>query len=895
MSRGDRQRTQADASRPSPTADFESLLVRALEQFEQGGEVAVDDLCVQFPQHADRLRAEVMRMRAVGLIGTMAEGSPSDAEADASPATGSMMIGPYAIVRRLGAGGMGEVYLARQSAPIARDVALKVIRAALPSATERARFVAERQALSSMQHDGIARVFDAGTTAAGIAWLSMEYVDGVPFTAFCDAACLGVRARVALLADVCDAVQHAHQNGVIHRDLKPGNILVAVQDGRARPKVIDFGLAKALDGSAAQRSELTQSGLLLGSIGYMSPEQAEDARQVDTRADVYSLGALLYETLTGTLPLAVAGDSWSQALCRLREDEPVPPSARVARTADVAVARARGLRHGRALVSLLRHDLDWITQRALAKEPARRYASVSELAADLRRFLADEPVVARAPEVSYLVRKFVRRHRVAVGAASLLALTGVGVATQQVMNAHRIAERDARFDRLALGQRLRDLVRRAEGELLRIAPGTRHDVRALRAWLDDARAVLAAHTAQGEVGLAASMASGSLDIRDELLAAGARALTDALERFRAVGGLQQQVEQRLPWAQQVEEATLRHAADVWSAAIASIADRAECPPYQGLQLTPQLGLIPLRRNPVTMLWEFRVWTPNGAPAVFDADGRVTNRLDFDPVVVLLPGGTFEMGSGDAKNDPWSYGTERPKHPVSVAPFFLGKHELTRGQWRRWRGTDPSDRPAVPHDDSHPLNNIDWLSADAELRGWGLMLPTEAQWEYGARAGTTTSYWTGEGRETLEGKVNLADREANTPIYTPELRRERVPAAGYVSWSDGFAMTAPVDALAANAFGLHNVAGNVWEWCRDPYARVYPAPGAEGHAVGDGLLAGPGRSWTIGNEVMQTRVVRGGSYLSTAIMLRSALRLTRPDNTSTPENGVRIARPVVSPR
>ncbi|MAE77406.1 MAG: hypothetical protein CMJ85_11115 [Planctomycetes bacterium] len=332
-------------------------------------------------------------------------------------------IGAYTILRVLGEGGMGTVYLAEQLVPLRRQVALKVIKLGLDNKETLARFDQERQALSLMGHANIAAVLDGGATEDGRPFFVMEYVDGIRITDYCDNHRLTVQARLEIFLDICNGLQHAHQKGIIHRDIKPSNILVADQDGKPVPKLIDFGLALATDEQLTDQTLLTRQGQWIGTPEYMSPEQAGSGVDVDTRADVYSLGVLLYELLTGHRPF----DSWllrEQGLAEIQrtiqEEEPPKPSSKVSTIADGGNEHAERRRTDPlGLHKRLRGDLDWIVMRALEKERSRRYGSSTELAADIRRHLQFEPVLASPPSWVYRTRKFLRRYRIQVSATAI--------------------------------------------------------------------------------------------------------------------------------------------------------------------------------------------------------------------------------------------------------------------------------------------------------------------------------------------------------------------------------------------------------------------------------------------------------------------------------------------
>lgn len=358
-------------------------------------------------------------------------------------------IGPYVLLRILGQGGMGQVWLAEQTAPVKRHVALKLIKGGLYDDAVIQRFESERQSLAVMNHPAIAKVFDAGATRDGQPYFVMEYVDGPPITWYCDLKKLKIRDRLELFIKVCEGVQHAHQKAVIHRDLKPSNILVTEVDGKPVPRIIDFGIAKAISSQpGAEQTQLTRMGALIGTPGYMSPEQADrNVLDVDTRTDVYSLGVVLYVLLTGMLPFESQEEKTKpldEVLRQLREDDPPSPSTKIKTEHDTATAAAssRGT-ETRQLANLLRGDLDWITMKAVEKDRSRRYGTPSDLAADVERYLENRPVLARPASTGYRLKKYVQRHRLGVATASGAFLVLVAFAiTVVVQLRHTIRERD---------------------------------------------------------------------------------------------------------------------------------------------------------------------------------------------------------------------------------------------------------------------------------------------------------------------------------------------------------------------------------------------------------------------------------------------------------------------
>ena len=849
-----------------------------------------------------------------------------------STASTPASVGPYRIVRAIGSGAMGAVYLAEEDDRIRRQVALKLMLPGVAGRNYVARFRAERQALALLSHPAIARVYAAGETAADQPWLAMEYVDGQPIDEYCDEHELGLRGRLQLVQRICRGLEHAHAQGIIHRDLKPSNILVTTVDGVPAPKIIDFGLAMAPDQALTAETFHTETGAILGTLPYMSPEQATpEGGAVNALTDVYSVGVVLYELLVGERPL-----DWSErvspfeAIRRIREVDPPTPSTRWERlnaASQAELARNRSASPS-AVSQRLKGDLDWITMRGIEKDRSRRYGSAVELSEDIERYLSDKPVVAKPPSGTYRLKKFVRRHRWPVSlAVSIVVLLLAGLAATGWF-ASQSSERLQRILRLADADLLAAYEAGARDHLWPAMPSK---VAEMRRWIGDAdelRSRLPLHqdslrqlrSAATDENGALSFSSRELEWEYKLLSGLVTGLEEFFSEENRTQSSYHRVRERLRFAETIEQRSLRDAAERWERARQSIADRAECPAYDGFALAPQLGLVPLRRNAQSGLWEFWQVQSGAEPEWNAARGAWNLREETGIVLVLIPGGSFVRGavaplggasfvekeltiaavapgssaarlgllagdrvvaingqqirkpgelevtlsvlrSGDVlrataergsrrvtletvlppQSDPYAQDDEIELKPETVKPFFLSKFELTQAQWRRFttrtRSTYGPGRElhGYVHTALHPVETVSWGDAHSETGKLALRLPTETEWEYAARAGTRTIWWTGDGATTLQSAANLAD----------ETYHERDPNRPYESGiRDGFLAHAPVGRYRPNAFGLHDVLGNVREWCEDHYQR-------------DGKPLG--------------RVMRGGGFGSIATVLRSADR------------------------
>jgi serine/threonine protein kinase/formylglycine-generating enzyme required for sulfatase activity len=916
---------------PSQVADLACARLLGASPGEQDAVLA--DLCRQHAEHAVGLRhlhAEMRRAERM-LEDTFArDGDPTE-------------IARFRVVRRLGEGAFGVVYLCAEEAPFQRQVAIKVLRPGAGSRQTLARFEGERQVLARMGHPAIANVFEAGELADGRPYFVMEYVEGAPITAYSDRHRLTVAERLALFLALCDGVQHAHQKGVIHRDLKPSNVLVRDLQGKPQPKIIDFGLAKVMHRADAGGADLTEAGGVVGTPGYMSPEQGEGKQEdVDIRSDVFSLGVILYVLLTGEMPWRRGESSADGA--------PLRPSVRLAseskQSSEAAVQRAS---EPRRLQSQLRGDLDWITLRALERERDRRYQTVQELAEDLRRHLRFEPVLAGPPSTVYRLRKLARRYRVQVVAAAAVLLSlllGLYGTARYASRAHDNLER---FEILAIGSRLA-LARARADDLYPPWPDRldhydrwledhgrpmSSEVSRLRQALEEVRAHALPYTAEDR---ALDLQRHPVTAEVERRRATIVYLQTLLDRSGVPGGeqtrkmlagrrdelaaglpkLEQEQQERRIWrfasgSQQFLHDTMVQLADElrafcegehapvrvlaaqrqeivddlaelerqrsdWERVAAEIAGD---PRYGGLRLTPQFGLVPLGPDPDSGLQEF--YHPRSGPRGGEtpkraAGGKLDLGIKSGIVFVLVPGGRAILGAQTSDPSAPNYNPnartgESPVHEATLGPFFLGKHEITQSQW--WYLTDTV--PSYFHDhtvsqsgrqitDRHPVENVTWQECRRGLMRRGLDLPTEAQWEFACRAGTTSIWSTGNDEDQVLSFAHVV-RDVSEPIG---LRSLEAPGPSQK-------VHASVGSLPANPFGLHDMVGNVAEWCRDSFSSLayVLTPRA-----GDGLRPVP---------EMQNRVVRGGSFEDGPWDGASSSRYPVSHNTRARYVGARAAR------
>lgn len=791
-----------------------------------------------------------------------------------------MRVGDFELVSLLGQGGMGQVWEAKQLSLGGRAVAVKFLRPERASERQEAFFEREARAAGRLSHPGLVTLFGHGRSE-GHAWISMELVPNAwTLRDFLDEVGREPKLpqeydrQVALFVQrVAEAMYAAHQAGVIHRDLKPQNILISA-DGS--PKVADFGLARIVDEAA-----LSLSGEMAGTYFYMSPEQVGAVRhEIDHRSDQFSLGILLYEMLTLVRPFR--GDTSQQVADQIVRREPPDP---------------------RTIRSRIPIELVVIAGKCLEKDRSRRYADMQALARDLERFLNYEAIEARAP--SYVDRsiKWCRRHPTASLVGGVLAvvtivISGLGIGLAKSNGALRQSNEQLEKKTLE-AEEAAGLAKRRAQQVLRLSLDARIDgleESASTLWPAVPAMISGLESWQAEARRLISESGGLRANRDELVAQRDGAsesfelswwleeleqLILRLEALEQPGGWLDpesvnaergwSIARRLRVAREleVENAAGASHATRWSDCLKAI--ETESP---GLLSKAQVGLVPIGRDPDSGLWEF--WhVASGQEPTRNSSGELQMREASGVVLVLLPGGEFPMGSSRSVEDPSFHGkaqlVESPVHEVEISAFFLSKYELTQAQWIRMTGSNPSQRNPDAMDYITtllcPVEMVSWLDGKRHLNWMGLELPSEAQWEFACRAGSDTPWPFPE--EDMREYANLRD-QAYLETYSDK--------DGCLAWRDGFPAQAPVGSFLPNEFGLHDMIGNLWEWCLDEFDGSYYA-------------RSPRRDPLNPPNGSVGRVERGGGYYNNDETARSAYRFHLPPSYADQSIGLRPARAI----
>ncbi|MEM7305569.1 MAG: bifunctional serine/threonine-protein kinase/formylglycine-generating enzyme family protein [Planctomycetota bacterium] len=834
----------------------------------------------------------------------------------------------------LGRGGMGRV-LEVWDTDLRRALAMKVLHQDVghyrpgSSDTDQSvvRFLEEAQITAQLDHPGIVPVHELGIDSERNVYFTMGRVKGRTLKKIieelhAEEGSWSMTRAVGFIVKVCETMAFAHAKGVVHRDLKPTNVMV----GRfGAVYVMDWGLAIAkghekfahdirlrrhpemsltemrtdrrdVEETKPDAPVVTMDGAVLGTPAYMAPEQARgEVENVGPLSDVYAVGAMLYQMLTGRMPY-------------------IEPGMRVSPHTVLALVISGPPRPIEELAPRVPAELVAICSKAMAREPEDRYPGMFEFAEDLHAFLEGRVVRAYETGAWAEFRKWVGRNRglsTALAAALVAGIAGLWMWLyhQQTLSKERFLAADVyRFDyHLARA-----------GELWPASPGM---IPEMQLWLDqveELRARRAEHVARLDdlrrsnltpAAFAAARESGEWRFdRADLQARhdGLAAMVAGLERLDSDDpevSVVADVRGRLDFATTVRARSIDDHAAAWDEAVASIADVEECPLYDGLRLEPQLGLVPLGRDPESGLWEF-AHLQTGVLPERDFDGTLALEEDSSLVFVLIPGGTFDMGAEPPfpagrtgpNLDPDAHSYEGPVHPITLAPFFLSKYELTQAQWRRVTGEAPShynplvdryadlldaDRPWL-----HPVEYVSWQDCRDVLGRLQLLLPTEAQWERAARGGDALIYAYGDTPRALEHAANLADRTAR------DRGSQWTGISVWLDVYDGWAIHAPVDEFPPNPYGLHNVHGNVYEWCEDSFVQYDGLDGDPGDDKIGTVRAGDGLREAIRTENESgVRILRGGSFRHGALQTRVSCRYYRLPRYFDYFIGVRPARAV----
>lgn len=764
------------------------------------------------------------------------------------------VIDDFAILGEIGRGGMGIVYLAEQVS-LNRKVALKILPSHLSFSDEAVlKFRREAEAGGRQSHAGIVAVHAVGEQR-GVHYIAQEYVEGGrtlndklrEFAKEGERPSGYFRDVAELVAAVADALQHAHDSRVIHRDIKPSNVLLT-RDGK--PKVTDFGLAKVEDALA-----LSRTGDFAGTPYYMSPEQAMSRRMgIDRRTDIYSLGVTLYELLTLKRPFE--GDTSHEVLKKIIYLDPVNPhrdNPRVPR------------------------DLGTICLKAIEKLPERRYQTMREFGEDLRRYLSGDVILAKPAGIRTRIWKQIKRNPVVSAALGIAAVTLLVFAIV-VPWIIAVEERRAQIEisqhaavaefRLQEIMRLSDLKTMADLRLEaeELWPADPANISRYQTWLERARRLsirLPAHRRTLQDLDSGSFPYSETEIswwRDTLVQ-----LVNELESFADDNdGAIEDIDGRLTFATTIEKRSIDDHRQAWDEAIRSISDTRQCPHYGGLEIAPQIGFVPIGRDPESGLWEF-AHLQTGSVPVRGQDGKLILTDEMGLVFVLLPGGVFEMGAippsedhvlGSPNVDPDAWIKEGPVHEVTIEPFLLSKYEMSQGQWMRFTKDNPSCyKPGKTFGGKtvtllNPVESVTWETCASVVSRLNLRLPSEAEWEFATRAGTSTIWWTGNEKESVTGAANIADLCCKTNGADPSWT--------YEEWlDDGHVIHARVGSYRPNGFGLHDVCGNVAEYCEDDFHETYASAPCDGSA------------WV--DNHYPHRICRGGHWGHLVYLCRSSQR------------------------
>lgn len=823
----------------------EDLIVLYFADRDRGAVRSDRDYLALYPGCESVIARELERLRACSAAAPEAAGGlPAEGRSSARPAR-PWMLDRYRIDRELGRGGQGTVFLAFDT-KLVRTVALKILKPGWTGFSSVVRrFDREVRALAKLDHPGLAAVHDVGS-AHGVEYFVMPFVEGRTLAHDRRDGARLTRPAILRYAELIEkaarALHVAHEAGLVHRDVKPGNIMVGAGD---EPVVLDFGLALFRE---LQPETLTATGDILGTTSFMAPEQVAGQRErVDRRTDVFGLAATL---------------------------------------------RALVSESGRLAASVPR-DLAAVIEAGSDADPRRRYASAAELADDLARARRRLPIAIRPPGPARKALLWARRAPAAAalvvvppvallaGALELSSKNDSARAAALELDRQRAEANTAEglaksrfldYQRLDDLRRLRDLEQGAPD----LWPPSAAVVAAIERWIADADELLA-RLSEHRAALNALRSHGHplmggagwrFDrVEDEWLAEQLASLVAQLEALAEpdpYGRTRAAASRALDLALSIERTTLLEPAAAWREAVTAISNPQTDPAYQGLRIDPILGLVPLGRDPASQLWEF-AHVLTGTPPTRDPAGQLRITEESSIVLVLVPGGRSRMGARPPLGagepalehvDPMTTSREGPVHEVALGPFLISKFEMTQGQWVRASGSNPSHHhPESPWRGpeptlSHPVEQVSFEDCAEVLRRLGLVVPTEAQWEYAARAGTTTPWWTGATIGDFLTTENLCDRTwAET---------EEVGVPHDAERDDGWSGPAPVGIYPPNSFGLHDVIGNVSEWCRDRvayYDEVAALPG-------DGLRA---------DGLDDARVVRGGAFNSPARNGRSAVR------------------------